>query len=61
MAAIFTQGFQVAEDNFKNTEYKCLTLENYGIMIKKAIACGYVKEPNLASLAKWRENPAALG
>jgi hypothetical protein len=51
----------VAEDNFKNAEYKCLTLENYGIMIKKAIASGYVKEADLKSLAESRENPAAWG
>jgi orotate phosphoribosyltransferase len=58
MAAIFTYGFQLAEDNFKNANCKYITLGNYGSMIEQAVSSGYVKESDLASLAKWRENPA---
>ncbi|MEJ6661097.1 MAG: orotate phosphoribosyltransferase, partial [Bacteroidia bacterium] len=61
MAAIFTYGFQVAEDNFKNANCKYITLRNYASMIKEAVASGYVKEADLKSLAEWRENPAAWG
>lgn len=61
MAAIFTYGFQVAEDNFKNVNCKYITLGNYASMIKEAVASGYVKEADLKSLAEWRENPAAWG
>jgi orotate phosphoribosyltransferase len=61
MAAIFTYGFQVAEDNFKNVNCKHITLGNYASMIKEAVASGYVKEADLKSLAEWRENPAAWG
>jgi len=61
MAAIFTYGFQVAEDNFKNANCKSITLGNYASMIKEAVATGYVKEADLKSLAEWRENPAAWG
>ena len=61
MAAIFTYGFQVAEDNFKNVNCKHITLGNYASMIKEAVASGYVKEADLKSLAESRENPAAWG
>ncbi len=61
MAAIFTYGFQVADDNFNNANCKCITLGNYASMIEEAVASGYVKEADLKSLAEWRENPAAWG
>ena len=61
MAAIFTYGFQVAEDNFKKASCTCVTLGNYSSMIEEAVASGYVKEADLKSLAEWRENPAAWG
>jgi len=61
MAAIFTYGFQVADDNFNNANCKYITLGNYASMIEEAVASGYVKEADLKSLAEWRENPAAWG
>jgi orotate phosphoribosyltransferase len=61
MAAIFTYGFQVAEDNFKKANCTCVTLGNYSSMIEEAVASGYVKEADLKSLAEWRENPAVWG
>lgn len=61
MAAIFTYGFQVAEDNFKNANCKYITLGNYASMIEEALASGYVKEADLVSLAKWRKNPSTWG
>jgi orotate phosphoribosyltransferase len=61
MAAIFTYGFQVAEDSFKKANCTCVTLGNYSSMIEEAVASGYVKEADLKSLAEWRENPAVWG
>ena len=61
MAAIFTYGFQIADDNFTNANCKYLTLGNYSSMIKEAVASGYVKESDLEKLAEWRENPATWG
>lgn len=58
MAAIFTYGFQVAEDNFKNAACEYLTLSNYSSMIEEAVNQGYIKEDDLSSLTEWRENPA---
>lgn len=58
MAAIFTYGFQIADDNFKNADCEYITLGNYASMIEQAVASGYVKESDLVSLAKWRDNPS---
>ena len=59
MAAIFTYGFQVAEDNFTNAKCSYLTLGNYSSMIEEAVQQGYVQESDLASLAEWRNDPAS--
>jgi len=61
MAAIFTYGFPIAEENFAKANTRCVTLGNYGSMIKEAVANGYVKESDLDRLAEWRENPAEWG
>ena len=61
MAAIFTYGFQLAEDNFTNAKCECITLGNYSSMINEAVSSGYVKEADLAKLATWRESPSTWG
>lgn len=61
MAAIFTYGFPVASENFKNANCKCVTLGNYSSMITQAVDSGYVKESDLGNLAEWRENPSEWG
>ncbi len=61
MAAIFTYGFDVAEENFKKANCKCITLGNYGTMIEEAAASGYVKAEDLAKLAEWRDHPSTWG
>lgn len=58
MAAIFTYGFQLAEDNFKNASCEYLTLGNYTSLISQAVETGYVKQDDVARLNEWRQNPA---
>lgn len=58
MAAIFTYGFQLAEDNFKNASCEYLTLGNYTSLISQAVETGYVKQEDVARLNEWRQNPA---
>jgi len=57
MAAIFSYGFQVAEDAFKKAKCSVITLSNYEFLLQQAANTGYVEEKDLISLAKWRENP----
>lgn len=61
MVAIFTYGFKTAEDNFKKAKCKLFTLSNYETLIKQALETGYIKESDVSSLNKWREDPANWG
>ena len=57
MVAIFTYGFQIAEQNFKETNVNLDTLSNYNELIKIALDSGYVKESDLETLKQWRVDP----
>lgn len=61
MAAIFTYGFQVAEEAFKKAKCPVMTLSNYEYLIQQAAKSGFVEEKDLITLAKWRENPDKWG
>jgi orotate phosphoribosyltransferase len=58
MAAIFTYGFDVAEDNFKNHKTELVTLSNYNHLIDEALSKGYVSKSELETLKEWRESPS---
>jgi orotate phosphoribosyltransferase len=58
MAAIFTYGFQIAEDNFKNADCAYITLGNYSSLIAHAVETGYVKQEDVTRLNEWRRDPA---
>lgn len=59
MAAIFTYGFQKAEDNFKNAGCELTTLSNYNAMIDLAVRIGYVQPEQVEKLKEWRLSPEA--
>ena len=61
MAAIFTYGFDLADDNFKNANIPLVCLSNYSAMIEEAVVKGYIRENQLETLKNWRENPAQWG
>lgn len=61
MVAIFTYGFQTAEDNFKEADVKLDTLSNYNVLIEHALETGYVKESDLETLKQWRIDPGNWG
>ena len=61
MAAIFTYGFDIATDNFKNADVKLVCLSNYQAMIEIAIETGYVAQDQLETLQNWRKDPANWG
>ncbi|MBC8155664.1 MAG: orotate phosphoribosyltransferase [Bacteroidetes bacterium] len=58
MAAIFTYGFGVATDNFAEADVELLCLSDYNTLIQEARTLHYISADQLASLARWRENPA---
>jgi len=61
MVAIFTYGFKIAEDNFKNANIQLQTLSNYNQLIQFAVKTGYIKESDLETLNQWRDNPEVWG
>jgi orotate phosphoribosyltransferase len=61
VVAIFTYGFQEAEEGFKSAKCPLVTLSNYEILVNKALEQGYINEGDLVSLKQWRTNPAVWG
>ncbi|MDE5812420.1 MAG: orotate phosphoribosyltransferase [Muribaculaceae bacterium] len=58
MVAIFTYQFPVAIEKFKEAGVKLITLSNYSAMLDAALAIDYIRPADVATLAKWREDPA---
>lgn len=58
MAAIFTYGFPVAEENFKNANVDLFTLSNYVNLLELAVAKEYITENEEDLLKEWRKDPA---
>ena len=58
MLAIFTYGFQVAEQNFENKEVTLHTLSDYEYLMEQALETQYINEEQLNTLLKWRKNPS---
>ncbi len=61
LAAIFTYGFQVAEDNFKEADCAWFALSDYNAMITTAAETGYVQDSDKTNLQEWRNDPGNWG
>jgi orotate phosphoribosyltransferase len=61
MVAIFTYGFDEAEQNFKKAKCNLKTLTDYTTLINTALTKEYITEKDLESLKQWRANPSAWG
>ena len=61
MLAIFTYGFPLADENFKNAGIDLHCLSNYQVMLEKAMELGYINESDVASLEEWRKDPSSWG
>lgn len=58
MVAIFTYGFDVAEENFKKENIDLHTLSDYEHLANLASETGYIREEQLQTLLEWRKNPS---
>ncbi|WKL48373.1 orotate phosphoribosyltransferase [Flavobacterium pectinovorum] len=58
MAAIFTYGFGVAEENFKNANIDLFTLSNYENLLDLAVQKQYITEDQQSTLQEWSESPS---
>jgi len=61
MAAIFTYGFDLAEDNFKKAAIELVCLSNYSFLLEKALKMNIIQAKDEATLKEWRANPADWG
>ncbi|MCE3259974.1 MAG: orotate phosphoribosyltransferase, partial [Bacteroidetes bacterium] len=58
MSAIFTYGFDEAEQNFKKAKCVVKPLTTYDILINKALQKEYISEKDVESLKQWRLKPS---
>ena len=57
MLAIFSYGFDVANDNFENANCILKTLTDYHTLIDIAVDTNYVEPDEIQTLEKWRQDP----
>ncbi len=58
MIAIFSYGFDVAEENFKQEHLQVHTLSNYTSLIEQAYETNYLNKKELETLQEWRVDPS---
>ncbi len=58
LVAIFTYGFEIANENFKNAKCNFETLTNYEFLIEQALKQESITSSDLDSLKEWRDNPS---
>jgi len=61
MVAIFSYGFDIASDNFKNANVDLYTLSNYENLLPLAVAKRYITEEEEITLQEWRKSPSTWG
>ncbi|RNI27980.1 orotate phosphoribosyltransferase [Rufibacter immobilis] len=61
MAAIFTYGFQQADDNFAAAGIPTVCLSHYNALLETAAAQGYISTEAISTLEQWRQQPEIWG
>lgn len=57
MVAIFSYGFDIASENFKQSGVELTTLSNYTYLLEQASDSQYISEKELEALSEWRRDP----
>lgn len=58
LLAIFSYGFEVAEENFKKANIELYTLSNYEHLIETALKSNYINTSEAETLKSWRKDPS---
>jgi orotate phosphoribosyltransferase len=61
MVAIFTYEFKKAADAFYTEKCKLNTLSTYSTLVETAVKTGYIGQPEVETLKKWRLDPSTWG
>lgn len=59
--AIFSYGFQKAEEVFSAADCPFDTLSNYNVLVEKAVDMQYISPNDLETLQNWRISPSTWG
>ena len=58
MVAIFSYGFEIAKENFSNSDVVLHTLSNYENLLEQALDTNYITEAQQDVLSQWNANPS---
>ncbi len=58
MVAIFTYGFPVSEQKFRQAKVKLTTLCSYEAVLSEALATNYITDDDMETLQEWRQSPS---
>ncbi|MBT8385704.1 MAG: orotate phosphoribosyltransferase [Bacteroidia bacterium] len=58
MVAIFSYGFEFADQNFEKANVELTTLSDYEHLLQQAIETNYIAQNELETLENWRKNPS---
>jgi len=61
LVSIFTYGFDIADENFKEAKCRFATLSNYNTLIQYAAENSFIAQSDVDVLNQWRRNPAEWG
>jgi len=61
MVAIFTYGFPVANEKFREAKVEYTTLCNYDTILDEALQIDYIDQSDIKTLQSWRKNPEKWG
>lgn len=57
IVSVFTYGFPLAEENFKQAKVESISLTDYATLLQVAQENNYIAEADLQKLNAWRETP----
>ncbi|TYA59685.1 orotate phosphoribosyltransferase [Formosa maritima] len=58
MIAIFSYGFEIADNNFEKENIILNTLSNYQSLLDQALETNYISQKELETLSNWNANPS---
>jgi orotate phosphoribosyltransferase len=61
LVSIFTYGFDIAEENFKEAKCRFVTLSNYNTLIEYAAENSFIAQSDVDLLNQWRRSPSEWG
>lgn len=61
LVAIFSYGFEIAQDNFNAAKCRFSTLSNYSALIDYAAEHQFIAKSDVDLLTDWRRNPSEWG